>query len=140
MNVLIDTNVVLDILLQREPYHESAARISVLAEKGYIRGYLSASAITDIYYIARKELKSRDNALQLIKDILKVIHVAAVTENSIHAALDLEWDDFEDSIQYVVGQTITADYIVTRNPKDFAGSEIAVLPPEEFIDVVFVEE
>ncbi|MDR3011718.1 MAG: PIN domain-containing protein [Chitinispirillales bacterium] len=59
MNVLIDTNVVLDILLRREPYYNDAARVNVLAEKGYIRSYISASSVTDIFYIAKKELLTR---------------------------------------------------------------------------------
>jgi predicted nucleic acid-binding protein len=137
MNVLIDTNIVLDILLQREPHYKDAARIIVLSEKGYIQSFLSASAVTDIFYIARKELNDKATALGLLKNILKTIHIAAVTESSIHEALDLEWNDFEDSVQYVAGQSISAEYIITRNPKDFAGSEIKVLSPEEFIAEAF---
>jgi predicted nucleic acid-binding protein len=137
MNILIDTNIVLDILLQREPHYKNAARIIVLSEKGYIQSFLSASAVTDIFYIARKELNDKAAALGLLKNILKTIHIASVTESSIHEALDLEWNDFEDSVQYVAGQSISAEYIVTRNPKDFAGSEIKVLSPEEFIIEVF---
>jgi predicted nucleic acid-binding protein len=137
MNVLIDTNIVLDILLQREPYYKQAARICVLSEKGYIQSFLSASAVTDIFYIARKELNDKAAALGLLKNILKTIHIASVTESSIHEALDLEWNDFEDSVQYVASQSISAEYIITRNPKDFAGSEIKVLSPDEFIIEVF---
>jgi predicted nucleic acid-binding protein len=134
MNVLIDTNVILDILLRREPHYENAARISVLSEKGYIQSFLSASAVTDIFYIVKKELNDRDAAFELLRNILKIARIASVTEDSIHEALDLEWNDFEDSVQYVVGQSVSADYIITRNSKDFAGSEIKVLSPEEFIN------
>ena len=99
MNVLIDTNVILDILLRREPYYENAARINVLSEKGYIRNYISASAATDIYYVAEKELKSRDLVLELLTNLLRTTHIASVTEDSIHEAINLRWDDFEDSVQ-----------------------------------------
>ena len=133
MNVLIDTNVILDVLLRRVPHFLYAAIVCVLSEKGFINAYLSASAVTDIYYIARKETKSKDTALQLTRNLLKAINVATVTGYNILEALDLEWDDFEDSVQYVVGKSISVDYIITRNPADFADSQILVLAPKEFI-------
>ena len=136
MNVLIDTNIILDILLRREPYYENAAKISVLSEKEYIRGYISASAVTDVFYVAKKELKNKDMVIGLLKNLLRAIHIASVTENNIHEALDLNWDDFEDSVQYVAGQSISAEYIVTRNPKDFADSQTEVISPEEFLNQI----
>ena len=133
MNVLIDTNIILDILLCREPHYENAARISALSEKGFVSGYISASAVTDIFYVAKKALNDKDTAIELLKNLLKTIQVASMTEDSIHEALDLNWDDFEDAVQYISGQKISAEYIVTRNPKDFAGSRIEVLTPEQFL-------
>lgn len=136
MNVLIDTNVVLDQLVKREPFYENAERIRLLSEKGYINSYISASAITDIYYIAKKELKDRDVVVELLEKLLETTSVAAVTESSIHEALILKWDDFEDAVQYVAGQNISADYIITRNPTDFANSQIEVVSPEEFLNKI----
>ena len=136
MKALIDTNVILDFILRREPYYENAAKINILSEKGHIYGYISASAVTDIFYVAKKELKNKDTVIILLKNILKTIRIASVTEGSIHEALDLEWDDFEDSVQYVAGQSISADYIITRNPKDFADSRIKVISPEEFLNKI----
>ena len=136
MNVLIDTNIVLDILLQREPYYENAVSISILSEKGYISSFISASAVTDVFYIAKKELKNIDIVCELLKNILSIIHIASVTENSIHEALDLEWDDFEDAVQYISGKNVSADYIITRNPKDFNNSLINIISPEEFLNKI----
>lgn len=133
MNVLIDTNIVLDVLLRREPYFEDGARICVLSERGYIYGYVSATAVTDIFYIVNKELKNKDIVMEMIKEILKTVHIAAVTESNIHEALDLKWDDFEDSVQYIAGQNILAEYIITRNPKDYADSQIKAILPGEFL-------
>ena len=133
MNVLIDTNIVLDILLKRDPYYENAAQITVLSEKQLINSYISASAVTDIYYIAKKELKDKDIALDLLTNILKVIRIAAITEAGIHEALELKWDDFEDSVQYIAGLSIEAEYIITRNPNDYGNSQIEVAQPEAFI-------
>ena len=134
MNALIDTNVILDFILRREPHYENAAKINILSEKGYICGYISASAVTDIFYVAKKELKNKDIAINLIKNLLKTAHIAAVTEGNIHEALDLNWNDFEDSVQYVAGQNISAEYIITRNPKDFDGSQIEIISPEGFLN------
>ena len=133
MNVLIDTNVILDVLLKREPHYKNAAKIIVLSEKNYICGYISASAITDIYYIAKKELKSKDAAFETLKNILRTVHIASVTESDIYEALDLKWDDFEDSVQYAAGKSISAAYIITRNSKDFTGSAVKAISPDEFL-------
>ena len=70
----------------------------------------------------------------------KTLRFAAVTENSIHEALDLNWNDFEDSVQYVAGQAISAEYIITRNAKDFLVGNIAVLTPDEFLDQITTED
>jgi len=136
MNVLIDTNVILDVLLERKPHYENAARINVLCEKGYLNGYISASAITDIFYVAEKELKNKNTAIELLKNILKTTHIASVTESDIKRALNLRWDDFEDSVQYVIGESISAEYIITRNSKDFVNSQIKAVSPDEFLSIV----
>jgi predicted nucleic acid-binding protein len=136
MNVLIDTNVVLDQLLKREPFYENAKRIHLLSEKGYINSYISASAVTDIYYIANKELNDKDIVVKLLENLLKTTNVAAVTETGIHEALQLKWDDFEDAVQYVAGKSISAEYIVTRNAKDFTDSLIDVISPEAFLEKI----
>ena len=96
--MLIDTNIILDFLLQRKPYYKNAAKINILSEKRYINSYISASAITDIFYIAKKELKNKDTVLKLLKNLLKTTRIASVTEGNIYEALDLGWDDFEDSV------------------------------------------
>jgi len=139
MKVLIDTNVILDFLLRREPYYSNAAKINILSEKGFICGYISASAVTDIFYVAKRELKNKDTVLVLIKNILKTTRVAAVTESNIYEALDLDWSDFEDSVQYAAGQSISVNYIITRNPKDFASGHIEAVTPEEFLNKVITQ-
>jgi predicted nucleic acid-binding protein len=139
MKVLIDTNIVLDVLLNRQPYCQDAAKIIVLSEKEIIESYVSASAITDIYYITQKEYKNKQTAIDLIKKILEVISVATITGNNIYQALDLGWNDFEDSVQYVVGESISADYIITRNVDDFNNSTIKIVTPEQFLNILSEE-
>jgi hypothetical protein len=65
--------------------------------------------------------------------VLKVFYPATVTDNNIYQALDLEWDDFEDSVQYIVGEGFAVDYIVTRNTQDFASGSIPTVTPEQFV-------
>jgi len=134
MKVLIDTNVALDILLNRRNY---AASFTVFnfAEKSVLSGYISASAITDIFYIAEKAL-GKKLAKKAVKDILQVFKPATVTDSNIYQALDFDWDDFEDAVQYIVGESISADYIVTRNNQDFTSGSIPAVTPEKFIEII----
>jgi predicted nucleic acid-binding protein len=132
MNILLDTNVVLDILLNRKPWYGNAALIYGMAQQNLIKGYVSASTITDIFYITAKE-NGKATAREGIKRLLKAFYPATVTDKNIYQALELEWDDFEDSVQYTVGQDLLVDYIITRNTQDFASGTIEAITPEQFI-------
>jgi predicted nucleic acid-binding protein len=136
MKILIDTNVVIDILLKRQPYYEDATLISILLEKSILEGYISASAITDIYYIISKDLKDKKKSLEKIKDLLNIIFIASVNESNIYEAIDSDWNDFEDSLQYVVGKEIDVDYIVTRNIQDYEKSFIKIIEPNILLDII----
>jgi predicted nucleic acid-binding protein len=135
MNVLIDTNIALDILLNRQPYYKEAAIIFGLSEKKLIKSYISASAITDIFYLTQKE-HNKSVALDSLKKLLRVFNPATVTGTNIYQALELNWNDFEDSLQYIVGESLPADYIITRNPKDFLAGTIEIVTPPQFIDLL----
>ena len=102
MKLLIDTNVVPDVLLRREPFFRTAAEVLNLTQRDEVWEYVSASAITDIYYIANKQMKDRDAVRDLLKRLLMIVSVAAVSEREIQNALNLAWGDFEDSVQYSV--------------------------------------
>ena len=135
MNILIDTNVALDILLNRQPGYINAALIFSMTKQKTIESYISASAITDIFYIARKELGKKPTK-EALKTLLNVFRPAAVTDSHIFQALDMDWDDFEDSVQYTVGKSLAVDYIVTRNVQDFSFGLIPAVTPEHFIQAV----
>jgi hypothetical protein len=135
MKVLVDSNVVLNKLLNQPTFFTGSNVIFTLAEIRQITGYISASAVTDIYYIARKSL-GKAAAHEAIKKTLMVFSPATVTGTDINQALDLEWDDFEDSVQYVVGEGLAVDYIVTRNTKDFTSGSIPAVTPEQFIEII----
>ena len=95
--------------------------------------FISASAITDIYYVVRKTTGNKKIAITLIKDLLENIDVAAVTGNEIRQAISLDWGDFEDAVQYAAGETIAVDYIVTRNKSDFASADLPIVNPDELL-------
>jgi predicted nucleic acid-binding protein len=135
MKVLVDTNVALDILLNRSAFYSNSMAVFVLAEHKIITGHISASAVTDIFYIAQKQL-GKNAAQEAIKRLLQVFLPATVTGNNIYQALDLAWDDFEDSVQFIVGEALSADFIVTRNPQDFASGSISAVTPEQFIQTI----
>ena len=135
MKLLIDTNVVLDVLLRREPFFRTAAEVLNLTQRDDVREYVSASAITDIYYIANKQMKDRDTVRDLLKRLLMVVSVAAVSEREIQNALNLAWGDFEDSVQYSVALLNEMDGIVTRNPGDYQEANMRIWLPEQALEL-----
>jgi predicted nucleic acid-binding protein len=135
MKILIDTNVALDVLLKRQSFLASGIQVLGLSKLG-IRLFLSASAITDIYYIITRTLKNKQIAMSLLKNLLATIDVAAVTGNEIRQAVSLDWGDFEDAVQYAVGESIAVDYIVTRNKADFASASLPVVSPDELLSLL----
>jgi predicted nucleic acid-binding protein len=135
VKVLIDSNVVLNKLLKQSEFFAGSNTIFILAETGYITGYISASAVTDIFYIAGKSL-GKAGARDAIKKMLDIFHPATVTGEDIYKALALEWNDFEDSVQFVIGESFSVDYIITRNTKDFSPGNIPAVTPEQFIETI----
>lgn len=95
MKVLIDTNVILDVLLKREAFYNEAISVLNLAKKDTVQEYVSASAITDIYYISYRQLRDKERVRELLKNLLVIVSVAGVTEKEILNAINTEWSDFE---------------------------------------------
>lgn len=133
MQIMVDTNVVLDVLLNRTAHvNESAAVLKAASDD--IQEFISASAITDIYYIAQKELKKPSLTKQLIRNLLQIVHVSPVSEVDIWAALDSGWEDFEDAVQNSVAEHHRFDCIITRNTSDYSNSALSVMTPQEFVN------
>ncbi|WP_461246140.1 PIN domain-containing protein [Treponema sp. R6D11] len=138
MKVLIDTNVALDILLHRKDFAVSEA-VSKLVEKNIISGFISASAITDIFFLAKSTLGKKPTK-DAMKELLEIFSPATVTDGNIYEALNLDWEDFEDSVQFVVGKSFSVDYIVTRNTKDYSLSAIPAITPDQFVQLFTKEK
>lgn len=136
MRVLIDTNVILDVLLKRSPFYEAAIEVLKLSVREDIQEFVSDSAITDIYYIAYKNMRDKAVVRELLKKLLLIVSVAGVSEEEIQKALELGWKDFEDSVQYSVALLNEMNGLITRNVKDYSSSEIQVWEPNQFLELV----
>lgn len=132
MKILIDTNVLLDIILNRAPFAEFSEQVFVAAKFATIDLFMSATTITDLYYIARKE-KGREQTLLLIEDLLQCVDVISVNKAVILHALHTGLPDFEDAVQEGAAKQANISIIVTRNGADFKNSDLDVYSPEEFI-------
>jgi len=133
MKVLIDTNIVLDVLCKRENFYEASARIMRLCEINKIDGVISALTIPNIVYILRKELDS-EKTKDVIEKLQLIFNVADLKADDIKKALALNFKDFEDALQSVCASRIKADYIITRNLKDFTGSKVTAIKPSELFE------
>jgi predicted nucleic acid-binding protein len=130
MRVLVDTNVVLDFLQEREPFVENAARLFERIDAGEIEGFIAATTITNIYYIVRRAAGA-DVAQDAITQVLADLNICAVDREVVEQAIALNFRDFEDAVQYVCGVVNHVDAIVTRDISGFVGAEIPVMLPED---------
>ena len=130
--VLIDTNIILDIALQREPFFETANQIFNKIDEGHIKGFVTASSITDIYYISSK-VCGREKSIAFISELIDILEVLSVTKEIIMDSLHAEFRDFEDAVQYCVADMNRMDIILTRNKTDFKHSTIEVCTPDELL-------
>ncbi len=132
--VLIDTDVILDFFLNREPFSENAAKILSLCQNNKMIGFVTPVIISNAYYILsqkEKQEKVREN----IKTLLTFLNVLIIDKNSILVALNSEFKDFEDALQnYAAEINNEIDIIITRNTKDYKKSNLGVLSPEMLLN------
>lgn len=133
--ILFDTNVLLDVLLDRQPDVEASAAAWAAVETGIAEGMLAAHALTTFHYLVRKE-RGNARAGRIVSAILRVFRVAAVDGAVVQEALQLPFSDFEDAVTAAAGRLAGCDYIVTRDPKGFRGSPVRSLTPEALIPLL----
>lgn len=131
--VLFDTNIIIDVLLARGNFAQKALDALKMAEDGIIKGYVSASAIADIFYIVKQSCKDKTKADQGIDTILSILKVAKVDEKCILKAKAARWNDFEDAIQNECAVRNHIKTIITRNEKDYKQSKLQIVNPEDFL-------
>ncbi|MFZ1027479.1 MAG: PIN domain-containing protein [Limnoraphis robusta] len=132
MKVLLDTNIILDQLLEREPFYiESNALFDEIRLKRVI-GYVTATTLTDIFYIAKKQKGTRV-AQQYIRDLLMTMQICPVNRKILEAAIASNSDDFEDAVQLACAVSEDLDAIVTRNMQGFSDASIDILTAGELL-------
>ena len=132
MRILFDTNVVLDVLLDREPFSSTSAKLFSKVETGEIAGYVCATTITTIHYLAQKAI-GFDSAMKEIKKLMKLFEIAPVNRAVLATAVSSGFNDFEDAVMHESAVYKDAQGIVTRDLKGFKKSNIQVYSPEELL-------
>ncbi|MCR5309106.1 MAG: PIN domain-containing protein [Bacilli bacterium] len=133
MKIFVDTNVIIDILLNKANFVEDSQKALELGFANGDRMYFSSSSVTDVYYLLRKAFQSKENALDAIKDLVVLFDFVEVNEDCILKAIDSKICDFEDAVIDAAASKIEADYILTRNVDDFKNSLNLVINPTDFI-------
>lgn len=136
IHLFLDTNVILDFLIDRKPFSSFAGKIFDYSEKGKVKIYLSAVSYNNLYYVIKKA-STQKATIRILSRLAEMTEIIDTTSTCIHHALHSEFSDFEDALQYfsaTVKPQINA--IVTRNGPDFRHSQISILTPEEAVHVV----
>ena len=133
MKILIDTNVILDVLFDRPQFIGDSIEVLHMCEDGFAEAIVTAKSVTDIYYLARKQLRSERKARDVLRKLLSLVTVCDVTENDIAEALKIENGDFEDAVIASCAKSAGCRLVISRNKKHFAGTGIKCLTPAEFV-------
>ncbi|MEH2110028.1 PIN domain-containing protein [Nostoc sp.] len=130
--MLFDSDVLLDILAQRQPFIVASARALNTVMQNQVQGYVSGHAVTNIFYILRRQV-GNEVARELLAKLLQHLQVASVTDEVIRQALNSPIKDFEDAVTSAAALTAGLEIIVTRNTPDFVASLVPVMLPNEFL-------
>jgi predicted nucleic acid-binding protein len=136
MRIFIDADIILDLLLAREPFFSGATRLFSLVQDGEIEGCVSPLIFSNLFYVLRKEL-SGPEAVSALRKLRLLTNVLPVGEETIDLALASSFTDFEDAIQYYAALAQDLDAIVTRNKQDYRPAKLPILTAEECIQVFF---
>ena len=138
INILIDSNIILDVVQEREPFTSNAKNILSQCITRRINGFVTAHSLCDIFYILRKD-KTLAERLSLIGTLCKYVTVLSERQSDFEdIANNPETRDLEDSLQMVCAENYALDYIVTRNTKDLSASKIPAIEPDTFINILKV--
>jgi predicted nucleic-acid-binding protein len=133
--VLFDSDVLLDILAQRQPFVVASAQALNTVMKKQVQGFVSGHAVTNIFYILRRQIGS-EAARKLIENLLQHIQIASITNQVIHQALQSPIKDFEDAVTSAAAMAAGLEIIVTRNKSDFVASLVPAMLPEELLKML----
>ncbi len=133
MKALIDTNVILDVLCARTDFLESSSKVWKYCEVDKLDGYVSSLSIPNIVYILRKEL-TPEKTLDVINKLFLIFSIEDLKDDDLKRAALMQTPDYEDALQMVCASRIKADFIITRNIKDFPSSPVPTVKPSEFLE------
>jgi predicted nucleic acid-binding protein len=133
VRALIDTNIVLDFLLQREPFFQDAERLFQAIDAGQVVGYVTATTLTDIFYVSRKHTRSIEQARQAVSETLIAMVICSVNRAVLESALGSGLADFEDAVQIFCAVAQGLDAILTRDTQGFLSSPVPVLSIQELL-------
>jgi len=132
--VFIDADIILDLLLDREPYSRSSSKLFTAIEEREVIAFTTPVILANIYYISAK-MVNRKSALEYIRKLLTLLKVTAVDEKTMLLAANADFKDFEDSIQYYAAKNDAVDYLITRNKIDYKITDLTVCTPDEYLSV-----
>ena len=139
LKILFDTNVILDVLLNREKFVVASARLMGLAERNIIEGYLCATTITTLDYLISKSINKKQAAIE-IKKLLSLFKIAEVNTAVLERSVNSTFVDFEDAVQYYSGECCGVEGLVSRNTKDYKNTKLPIYTPDELLAIVFLIE
>ncbi len=135
MKVLFDTNIILDVLLNREPFVVNSSLLMAHVEKKDIDGYLCATTVTTLDYLLSKALNKRESRAGIQK-LLSLFRISDVNSTVLNLSVNSDFSDFEDAVQYFSGVCSEVNALLTHNIKDYKNSELPVYTPDELLQII----
>jgi len=132
-SILIDADVLLDFLYEREPFCNDSAEILNLCDLNQVSGWLTPVILSNVYYMLRKSYSHNEVVVKL-RELLKILNVLSMNKDTVSLALNSEFTDFEDALQnYAAELNGEINCVITRNIKDYKNSSLEVLTPNDFL-------
>jgi predicted nucleic acid-binding protein len=130
--VLLDINVVLDVLANRQPFADDSVAVLARIEKGSLEGFLAAHSVTTLHFLLSKRL-GKAKTRRVLTDLLQLLRIVPLDEDRLRHALGLAWSDFEDAVQAACAEKAEADWLVTRDKRGFKKSAVRPVTPPELL-------
>ena len=134
MKAVFDTNIVMDVVLERKPFSRPATRLFALSEKGVFQGALCATTLTTIHSLAGREL-GKGRAQTIVGTLIALFEILPVTWTAVESAWLLDWEDFEDGVLHEVARHAGVGILVTRDAKGFSKSMLSVFSPDQLLSM-----
>ena len=139
MRLLLDTNILIDVLQRREPYFRNSNAIVLACARGMAEGWVTAKSITDIHYLMHRHFHEKQPCQEVVRKLFKLFRVADTTAKACLRASLSRLPDFEDAVMVETALEIEADFIVTRNTRDYRGSAVPAKSPLEAVELLLID-